>query len=478
MLDSLLVIGAVLGGLSAPVPAVGQPDPRLVLRAVRSYVPEQRRTEVNAIVEVPYILMEPTTEGERGSLSYSVAVRVTDATGLTLLRNSWQNHAVAEVRRPGASAVDMVHFSLAPGRYSLEVVVEDSVSGRRASSTLDLEGFATEPAASDLLLSPRIRPATPEDSVPQPAELRWGKMLVTAAARLQLTPLRSTAFYLLEAYSPAEVQGTLDIRVVDSTGKAILTTAPTKVHVPAGGGVLKGQLDLTGLPAGGFVMVASLALGSKTVERSAVFTMAGLQETLAKDVTRRDSARTTDEGYFAEMNSAQLDTAAAPLGTIASGSELSAYKGLTVAAKRRFLAQFWDKRDPTPGTSANEAREKFYQAITFANEHYREGGNRSRAGWRSDRGRVYLRNGAPEEVLQREQQAQAPPYEVWRYRQGKDRWYIFVDRSRGVGLYQLVHSNDLMESGLPNWREILTPEALQDAGRFLAIDFFDRGRQE
>ena len=30
-----------------------------------------------------------------------------------------------------------------------------------------------------------------------------------------------------------------------------------------------------------------------------------------------------------------------------------------------------------------------------------------------------------------------------------------------------------MESGLPNWREILTPEALQDAGRFLSIDFFD-----
>jgi GWxTD domain-containing protein len=478
MLDSLLVIGAVLGGPVPPPASVGQPDPRLVLRAVRSYVPEQRRTEVNAIVEVPYILMEPTGEGDRGSLSYRVAVKVRDTTGLTLLQNSWQNHATAAARRPDASAVDMVHFSLAPGRYSLEVTVEDSVSGRQASSTVDLEGFATEPAASDLLLSPKIRPATPEDSVPQPAELRWGKMLVTAAARLQLTPLRSTAFYLLEAYSPTEAQGTLDLRVVDSAGKAILKTTPTKVYVPAGGGVLKGQLDLTGLPAGAFVMVAALTLGSNTVERTAAFTMAGLQETLSKDVGRRDSARTTDEGYFDAMNSAELDSAQAPLAVIATGRELSAYKGLTVSAKRRFMTQFWAERDPTPSTPVNEARQQFYQYIAFANEHYREGGGRSRPGWMSDRGRVYLRNGAPDEVLQREQQAQAPPYEVWRYRTGKDRWYIFADRSRGVGLFTLIHSNDLKETGLPNWREILTPEAVQDIGRFLAIDFFDRRREE
>jgi hypothetical protein len=38
------------------------------------------------------------------------------------------------------------------------------------------------------------------------------------------------------------------MKVVDSGGKALTTTAPTPVTVPAGGGVLKGQLDLSGLP--------------------------------------------------------------------------------------------------------------------------------------------------------------------------------------------------------------------------------------
>jgi GWxTD domain-containing protein len=416
-------------------------------------------------------------EGEGGALSYQVTVRVTDSTGLTLLQNAWQNHAPAEVRSPDASAVDMVHFSIAPGRYRLEVAVVDSVSGRRAASAVDLEGFAAAPPASDLLLSPQIRPATATDTVPRPAELRWGKMLVTAAARLELTPLRPTAYYLLEAYSGKEEKGTLSLRVTDSTGKVLVRTPATPVTVPQGGGVLKGQVDLAGLPGGTYTMTAALSL-SQSVERSAMFTMANIGETLTRTVARREANKITDEGYFAAMAAAELDAAEEPLAVIARSGELRAYdKTLSANAKRRFLTDFWQRRDPTPGTPRNESRDAFYQAIVYANEHYREGG-RTRPGWKSDRGRIFLKNGPPDETLQREQQALAPPYEVWRYRTGKDRWYCFVDRSRGVGLFQLIHSNDVNESGLPNWREILTPEALQDVGRFLGIDFFDRSREQ
>jgi len=478
MTEAWVTAFAALAVFSVPPAFQGQPDDAsLVLRGVRSYRAAQGRTDVNAFMQVPYTLMDPTSDGPDGTLSYQVVVRVTDSTGLTLLQSTWQNHATAAVRRPEAFAVDMVHFSLAPGRYRLEVAVSDSVSGRRAVSAVDLEGFASVPVASDLLLSPAIRPATADDSVPQPAELRWGEMLVTAAARLQLTPLRSTAYYLLEAYSGKEEAGSLSLRVSDSAGAVVIRTPSTPVRVPEGGGVLKGQLDLAGLPAGAYTMTASLSL-SRSVERSAGFLMAGMNETLTKEMARREAARVTDEGYFASLPVRDLDAAEEPLVVIAEPNELSAYgKSLSANAKRRFLTQFWQRRDPTAGTPRNEAREAFYQSIRYANEHYREGG-RTRPGWKSDRGRIYLRSGVPDETLQREQQAKAPPYEVWRYRRGKDRWYCFADRSRGVGLYQLIHSNDIRESGLPNWREILTAEALQDVGRFLGIDFFDRSRQE
>ena len=80
------------------------------------------------------------------------------------------------------------------------------------------------------------------------------------------------------------------------------------------------------------------------------------------------------------------------------------------------------------------------------------------------------------ELLDRVQAGRSPPYQVWRYRQGKDRWYIFADRSNGLGNYQLMNSNDVKETTLPNWFEVMREEAVADAGRFLGVDFFDFNR--
>jgi GWxTD domain-containing protein len=472
MLAFRLTALAALTALGSGWQGAPEPDASLVLRTVRSYRAEQGRTEVNAFVQVPYMVLEPTSDQSGGTLSYRVAVKVTDSTGLTLLQQSWQNHAPASMRQPEAFAVEMVRFSLAPGKYRLEVGVEDSVSGRRVGSTAELEGFRAAPPASDLLLSPKIRAATADDTVPRPAELRWGRMLVTAAAQLELTPLRSTAFYLLEAYAAKEEAGTLTLKVVDSSGKGLMTTAPSKVTVPAGGGVLKGQLDLSGLPPGRYTMTAGLDMGGQRVERSAGFTMAALDETLEKDVARREAALVTDEGYFAAMNEQQLEEARAPLVLIANSGELSKYsRDLSLRAKRRFMTEFWQRRDPTPDTPVNETRQAFYDAITYVDKQYGEGGRASVAGWRTDRGRIYVRNGAFDESLDRPQEGRSPPYQVWRYRRGKDRYYIFADRSNGLGNYQLIYTNDLKENSLPNWQEILHKEdAVTDIERFLGLE--------
>ena len=462
---------AVLGGVAEHS---RQADPQVILRAVRSYRAEQGQTRVRAFVQVPYALLEPTSVGRQGTLSYQIALKVTDSAGLTLLKDAWQNHASAAMRGPDVFGVEMVNFSVAPGRYRLDVSVQDSVSGRETSSTLELEGFASAPAASDLLLSPGIRPTTADDTIPLPGQLRWGQLLVTAAAQLQLTPLRSTAYYLLEAYSTDQAAGTLNLRIVDSSGKAMISTAPKQVQVPAGGGMLKGQLDLDGLPPGQYQMVAELALGDQSVERAATFSMAPLDQTLARDVAKRKAVEATDEGYFEAMDERALAAAKAPLYLLAEPDELASYtKDLSLRAKRRFLTEFWRKRDPTPETPDNEARLRFYQAVAYADKTYGERGRAGVPGWKTDRGRIYVRNGAPDETLDRSRAGRSVPYEVWRNRRGRDRYYVFADRSNGLGLYQLIHSNDRQETGLPNWQEIIRQEAVLDIGRFLGIDFFE-----
>ncbi|MCC6586822.1 MAG: GWxTD domain-containing protein [Bryobacterales bacterium] len=61
----------------------------------------------------------------------------------------------------------------------------------------------------------------------------------------------------------------------------------------------------------------------------------------------------------------------------------------------RFIEQFWQRRDPTPGAAPNEFKEEHYRRIGYANKRF---GTQSRAGWTTDRGRMYITYGPPDEI--------------------------------------------------------------------------------
>jgi GWxTD domain-containing protein len=80
---------------------------------------------------------------------------------------------------------------------------------------------------------------------------------------------------------------------------------------------------------------------------------------------------------------------------IITEQERAAFVALTSDAEREnFIEQFWQRRDPTPGTPENEFREEHYRRIAYANEHFAG----SVAGWKTDRGRTYIVYGPPDEI--------------------------------------------------------------------------------
>jgi GWxTD domain-containing protein len=442
----------------------------LVMSAVRFYRQDGRITQVKAFIQIPAMMLQPAGTGPDAPMAYLMDVRVRDSTGLELVRNSWSGRLAAAARQPGGMALEILDFPVTPGQYEIEVGVTDSASGKRLTSAVTVEGFRSEPNVSDLLLAPMIRPAGASDTAPAPGEIRRGNLLITGSAELRITPLRSKLFYLLETYNAREDSARLAISVTDTSGKAVVSTAPAQKPLPAGGGVLTGSMDLAGLPPGEYRLALQLQAGGQSAARSAPFTMAELAETVTKEAERRTALRETDAGHFGEMASEQLDAAAAPLTLIAKSGELSPYKkDLSLQAKRRFLTEFWAERDPSPRTPQNEVREAFYGAIAYADVNFRERGRLSLPGWKTDRGRVYARNGQPDDVLRRQAQGNAPPYEVWSYSRGKGRYYIFADLS-GLGGFKLMSSNDLREMADPNWQRILGVNALEDIARYLNLD--------
>src|SRR3979411_2465123 len=79
---------------------------------------------------------------------------------------------------------------------------------------------------------------------------------------------------------------------------------------------------------------------------------------------------------------------------IITDEERKAFKKLQTDDEReRFIEEFWRRRDPDPDTDENEFREEYYERIAYANEHYASG----IPGWKTDRGRIYIMYGKPDE---------------------------------------------------------------------------------
>jgi len=82
---------------------------------------------------------------------------------------------------------------------------------------------------------------------------------------------------------------------------------------------------------------------------------------------------------------------------IMSRNEVKIYKHLPDKESReKFAEDFWKLRDPNPETDENENKIEFERRIEFADKWFREKVGSGR-GWESDRGKVYILLGEPDE---------------------------------------------------------------------------------
>jgi GWxTD domain-containing protein len=74
------------------------------------------------------------------------------------------------------------------------------------------------------------------------------------------------------------------------------------------------------------------------------------------------------------------------------------YSEATAGEQEAWLDQYWKEKDPTPLTAQNEARDRFKARVQYANDHFSIEGVVK--GMFSDRGRIYVRYGEPDEMHQ------------------------------------------------------------------------------
>ena len=445
--------------------ALSQEPGGVQVSVVRFYRSANALTLVDAFCRVPVSAVSALSSGgATAGAAYGVSVVVHDSAGTELTSQTWSQTVPRSLLGvSGASLVEHFAFAAPRGAYVIDVAVTDSATGRVSHARAGVSTFAGPPVASDLLLAAGLRVATGSaDTLARGGEIRKGDVFVETSGRPVLTPERSQLGYYLELYPERPETAKVAARVRSTTGAEIVATPPQRLPLAAGGGVTRGLLDLGGLPPGAYRLEVTATVAGHELARSAEFGMAGFA-TEAAIAAAAPAARPADR--FASLAESQLDSLYAPLLYLMSEDEQGIYSSLTVDGKRSFLRRFWAKRDPTPGTPRNEEEERFYGGITEANRRFHEGGAAEIPGWRTDRGRIFIRYGSPDEVLSRPQAGSTAPYEVWKYTRTRARKFVFYDVTR-FGNYALIWTDERREPSRPNWRELHGPQAVEDVQRF------------
>ena len=218
--------------------------------------------------------------------------------------------------------------------------------------------------------------------------------------------------------------------------------------------VLAGEFDVSALPSGSYFLRLALLNddNESVVERSRKFFVynPGIEREQTPGVEME-----FETSPYAAMTEEEVQQSLEHIAIVANDAERRRINRLEdLDTKRRFLMEFWQKRDENPVTTINEFRDEFYRRLQYANDRY---SSNRREGWRTDRGRVVIKYGLPSSIEPHLYDRDAAPHEIWQYNNipGEGQaTFVFADLN-GFGEFELIHSSVPGERSVPNWRQEL-----------------------
>ena len=138
---------------------------------------------------------------------------------------------------------------------------------------------------------------------------------------------------------------------------------------------------------------------------------------------------------------------------IATKAEIDKFaKTDSVSSKREFLYNFWANRDPEPATPGNEYKDSYMKRLEYVNKSFAVA---NKEGYQSDRGRVYLVYGEPDQRDYFPSERSVKPYEVWFYNSIENGVYFYFGDVTGFGNFELLHSTKRGEVRDDTWQRRL-----------------------
>ncbi len=171
--------------------------------------------------------------------------------------------------------------------------------------------------------------------------------------------------------------------------------------------------------------------------------------------TREPLVEGSEAEYDAQYNfpEEKLNALLAAMTYLATPTEKSFLKTLSsFSEKKRFFVYFWKKRQ---NKSDSPTIKDFLYRFEYAQQHFKSS---LRPGYKTDRGRVFIQYGPPNDMQFWLNEPDKYPYIIWTYNQigsQNNVFFVFYDPDLITGEFPLLHSNKIGEPQNRNWRAFL-----------------------
>lgn len=344
-------------------------------------------------------------DGYRASADVLVVLNDSDGSQVTgdTYRVRLKAATYAMTNSMDSCVVRAIRFGAVPGEYKMAIRVTDRDTDMASTlvAEVDIPDLSDAPALSDIVFL---------YEEPGRKDQRWPGYRPSIRRSFKETHQSVTFYYELYA---GDLQDSLKVKyeVIENEEDRVFVSYPVPVTGPATAHMEKIPVD-------------SLSNG-RYLLRLSVLDSSG--ETLT---SRAEEFEVNTEAFYLGRD---LDDAVALLYYIADRSFIERLVDAAPDERRVLWEQFWREKDPTPTTPRNEFYEEHLKRFRHADRAFRTGMS---DGWRTDRGRIYIIYGPPDEIDSLGMEIDQDPTEIWYYTD-TGRTFIFVDRT-GFGDYTLT----------------------------------------
>ena len=407
-------------------------------------------------------------DGERYKSEHQIDVQVLRNDSL-VAHDSWKRIDRADDLDsilPTQLLPDYSDFILPPGTYNLLVTFSDKnagISGKRQVELVLTEFKKGELIISDLQLATEIKKVEKNGIF-----TKYGRDVIPNASSTYGIEIPVLYIYC-EIYNFAVEEGEelsnyqVEYSVTDLNGKELLTPGP-KVHKKPGESTIEmGGINVVSLKSRGYyfrIKVTDIATGAVATrsKKYFVYRPGDIQELADADQTLNFGVDGYIESIYSEMTLKELDDEWAIMRILAIKDEKKLYDGSDESGRRRVMLKYWQARED------RITRDEFMLRATIAKQQW----SGLRPGWKTDRGRVMITYGRPDEIEREPHSINSRPFEVWRYF-GIDGGieFVFVDK-QGFTDYELVHStarNELQDYNWTRWIQVSSSQQGATIGR-------------